>query len=101
MYDNSRWVLILVLVDHTLGAIECRLCEDDTLCLNPCFSGPYSRSANNVASNNVTTVLILVLVDHTLGAVKAYVADEETGVLILVLVDHTLGDCSYSSLWHN
>ena len=60
-------VLILVLVDHTLGEV---------------------RGCTNTASY---TVLILVLVDHTLGAEAA--GDKKiTGfVLILVLVDHTLG----------
>ena len=37
-------VLILVLVDHTLGVTEERTSTIEFASLNPCFSGPYSRS---------------------------------------------------------
>ena len=41
-YNNGK-VLILVLVEHTLGArISNSLSA--SVCLNPCFSGTYSRS---------------------------------------------------------
>ena len=68
MQDNEgRAVLILVLVEHTLGV----------------------GKAFGLSSQ--CSVLILVLVEHTLG-----VQDNENGcarfsVLILVLVEHTLG----------
>ena len=37
-------VLILVLVDHTLGVLRVADVRQFTMGLNPCFSGPYSRS---------------------------------------------------------
>ena len=69
--DNSwlcRAVLILVLVEHTLG--------------DPQF--------NPMA--NPKLVLILVLVEHTLGVPKFSFSLSYEVVLILVLVEHTLGE---------
>ena len=60
-------VLILVLVDHTLGGFILTLRTLMSGSLNPCFSGPYSRRYNSVAEAFANPVLILVLVDHTLG----------------------------------
>ena len=40
-----HYVLILVLVEHTLGALIPDLEVGRTYSLNPCFSGTYSRSA--------------------------------------------------------
>ena len=60
-------VLILVLVDHTLGDFIQGLLLMTAGGLNPCFSGPYSRRYNSVAEAFANPVLILVLVDHTLG----------------------------------
>ena len=37
-------VLILVLVEHTLGGSTGMLIRQQSLSLNPCFSGTYSRS---------------------------------------------------------
>ena len=60
-------VLILVLVEHTLGAI---INEQPKFFsrLNPCFSGTYSRRAQQQRGGlSFVRVLILVLVEHTLG----------------------------------
>ena len=61
-------VLILVLVEHTLG---------DEL---------------NFGRLSTSPVLILVLVEHTLGAHALHILVWWQRVLILVLVEHTLGD---------
>ena len=66
-YSNPMNVLILVLVEHTLGAA--RLCRF-------LFS---------------LFVLILVLVEHTLGVGGRALCQAGISVLILVLVEHTLG----------
>ena len=59
-------VLILVLVEHTLGEVV--EFWPNSLCrLNPCFSGTYSRSLTRNVGNATRVVLILVLVEHTLG----------------------------------
>ena len=55
-------------MDHTLGVkiTDCNRVKPSSL--NPCFSGPYSRSIElGEQSKAVQEVLILVLVDHTLG----------------------------------
>ena len=65
-YSMLHLVLILVLVEHTLG--------DTASCQQAVFRG----------------VLILVLVEHTLGVATGYFTIE-IKVLILVLVEHTLG----------
>ena len=67
LYAQVKTVLILVLVDHTLGGSSQRLHQREKESLNPCFSGPYSRSDENVQMVYALCVLILVLVDHTLG----------------------------------
>ena len=86
-------VLILVLVEHTLGAVEFDTIALDGNCLNPCFSGTYSRSvAAEVARAAQTAVLILVLVEHTLGGQQRAMMSQCSCVLILVLVEHTLGE---------
>ena len=63
----SSTVLILVLVEHTLGDLgywmECSILQS----LNPCFSGTYSRRQKEEPKNEMHCVLILVLVEHTLG----------------------------------
>ena len=65
-------VLILVLVDHALGALNKSVFRHQCHCLNPCFSGPCSRShAVKSPMSFDDNVLILVLVDHALG-VKVY-----------------------------
>ena len=62
-------------------------------CLNPCFSGTYSRSWEDVAyMDGERVVLILVLVEHTLGGIIQTLVCLDQLVLILVLVEHTLGD---------
>ena len=59
-------VLILVLVEHALGAGECAAPFSGSS-LNPCFSGTYSQRLPKPTSTSTTMrVLILVLVEHTL-----------------------------------
>ena len=65
-------VLILVLVEHTLGVFE--------------ISGVVI----------LNDVLILVLVEHTLGVQGMSAERLKNMVLILVLVEHTLGDTGKS-----
>ena len=85
-------VLILVLVEHTLGDPSPISTEDCAFCLNPCFSGTYSRrSILSVTKLRRVLVLILVLVEHTLGVNMLYYWGLPV-VLILVLVEHTLGE---------
>ena len=110
----GEWVLILVLVEHTLGAEEIGSLTA-LKCLNPCFSGTYSRSVAAEAARTAQAglnpcfsgtysrrwqicrnglrlrVLILVLVEHTLGGQGLSYCGQSHGVLILVLVEHTLG----------
>ena len=103
-------------MDHTLGVVTILNSSMSVLSLNPCFSGPYSRSRDIRQTICGRIVLILVLVDHTLGdnikVVDIYRTKclnpcfsgpysrrlstrnrngSWTHVLILVLVDHTLG----------
>ena len=62
-------------------------------CLNPCFSGGWSRSKskrNNLT--NIIEVLILVLVEDGLGVVREGNILSQSKVLILVLVEDGLGD---------
>ena len=61
-------VLILVLVEHTLGG------------------------ATRLPVNKPFFVLILVLVEHTLGGGLTVMLVSTRNVLILVLVEHTLGE---------
>ena len=62
-------VLILVLVEHTLGDHVGNAPHLLFYCLNPCFSGTYSRSYIwEILRRQTPRVLILVLVEHTLGA---------------------------------
>ena len=45
-----KGVLILVLMEDTLGAIYKHLTLLEPLCLNPCFNGRYSRRAKTYIS---------------------------------------------------
>ena len=65
-------VLILVLVEDGLGA-ETRNTQlyELELCLNPCFSGGWSRSCEGYRDRLKRHVLILVLVEDGLGAINA------------------------------
>ena len=61
-------VLILVLVEHTLGGQKDNDITTKKVCLNPCFSGTYSRrQSEDYRWEKSLRVLILVLVEHTLG----------------------------------
>ena len=67
MTATVKTVLILVLVEHTLGDEGDDSRTGKRHGLNPCFSGTYSRSLNAKQKYLVILVLILVLVEHTLG----------------------------------
>ena len=83
-------VLILVLVEHALGAGECAAPFSGSS-LNPCFSGTYSQRLPKPTSTSTTMrVLILVLVEHTLRESPTLPRTFPSWVLILVLVEHTL-----------
>ena len=61
-------VLILVLVDVGLGPGESIYQSEPVWrCLNPCFSGCWSRTRWSPSSASTGRVLILVLVDVGLG----------------------------------
>ena len=61
-------VLILVLVEDGLGELTCYTPTLSTRCLNPCFSGGWSRSAAKAGGDQFdAAVLILVLVEDGLG----------------------------------
>ena len=64
---KTTLVLILVLVDHALGVDGTQILLLVLTRLNPCFSGPCSRSAIVNKYVAMFEVLILVLVDHALG----------------------------------
>ena len=68
-YTERNQVLILVLVEHTLGEPRRTYALGFTTCLNPCFSGTYSRRLCQAGISDANSVLILVLVEHTLGVV--------------------------------
>ena len=65
--DPTTGVLILVLVEHTLGAAPHVGATPEVTSLNPCFSGTYSWSGHQSRQGCAILVLILVLVEHTLG----------------------------------
>ena len=83
------YVLILVLVEHTLRDIH-NYESTRTKCLNPCFSGTYSQSCSRDCIVSHNDVLILVLVEHTLRDAVLGSKFGAITVLILVLVEHTL-----------
>ena len=64
----EKGVLILVLVEDGLGETPRGYQGDQSSCLNPCFSGGWSRSKylKELESLNYR-VLILVLVEDGLG----------------------------------
>ena len=49
-YAHKKRVLILVLVEHTLGDLKLYVCKCKYDSLNPCFSGTYSRRATFATS---------------------------------------------------
>ena len=67
----KKWVLILVLMEDTLGGIK--------------------KSSGRRSKN---LVLILVLMEDTLGVLVDYLKREILLVLILVLMEDTLGEVS-------
>ena len=112
----GEWVLILVLVEHTLGAEEIGSLTA-LKCLNPCFSGTYSRSVAAEAARTAqaglnpcfsgtysrrSRVVLLWPKPWSLnpcfsGTYSRRASNKAgeiylIGVLILVLVEHTLGD---------
>ena len=114
-------VLILVLVEHTLGELSLVSMVNVPLSLNPCFSGTYSRRFQNEnkakiyrslnpcfsgtysrrPSRQCSTLHLRCLNPCFSGTysrrIKHY-ARQEDNVLILVLVEHTLGGTAYESV---
>ena len=66
---TAQWiVLILVLMENTLGVEPCTInAENPDVCLNPCSNGRYSRSLIFTIMATENNVLILVLMEDTLG----------------------------------
>ena len=83
-------VLILVLMEDTLGGMRKSLILRSYCCLNPCSNGRYSRSALIGCNGSMIVVLILVLMEDTLG-VMTTIREHLSKVLILVLMEDTLG----------
>ena len=91
-------VLILVLVEDGLGVGYFRVQEEEITCLNPCFSGRWSRSSDTFdVCGSSHSVLILVLVEDGLGVETCCKQIQYCLVLILVLVEDGLGVSSWSS----
>ena len=65
-------VLILVLVDVGLGPPIGLALTTSAACLNPCFSGCWSRTGSPQRLRGREVVLILVLVDVGLGQYTQY-----------------------------
>ena len=61
------FVLILVLMEDTLGDDTATLELLKKGSLNPCFNGRYSRRAKRFSHSTRMNVLILVLMEDTLG----------------------------------
>ena len=69
--EGEFQVLILVLVEDGLGDLGSNPNVSTSYCLNPCFSGGWSRSCKKSLHKNMwINVLILVLVEDGLGVVK-------------------------------
>ena len=85
-------------MEDTLGVNREILVPQHDGCLNPCFSGRYSRRGSlSLKGLLQCRVLILVLVEDTLGAFNiACIAIDRENVLILVLVEDTLGAINQS-----
>ena len=66
----DKRVLILVLMEDTLGVFQETLIKKLQPCLNPCFNGRYSRSERCSSRELCSCVLILVLMEDTLGDYK-------------------------------
>ena len=91
--ENASFVLILVLMEDTLGGAEPRSIRHGRRCLNPCSNGRYSRSYVSCWScSSCCIVLILVLMEDTLGDNKVAALRAQYDVLILVLMEDTLGE---------
>ena len=84
-------VLILVVVDNGLVRFKGFTCDIETLCLNPCCSGQWSRTVAAYATSKARrVVLILVVVDNGLVPIKVATKYIDYVVLILVVVDNGL-----------
>ena len=57
--ENASFVLILVLMEDTLGGAEPRSIRHGRRCLNPCSNGRYSRRAKTYESF-ISEVLIII-----------------------------------------
>ena len=66
-------VLILVLMEDTLGGKQFQKLLIKMSCLNPCSNGRYSRSKDVARFYRDVKVLILVLMEDTLGAAFPFI----------------------------
>ena len=85
-------VLILVLLEYTLGVRTTSFFNENGKSLNPCFVGIYSRSDEYSQDAAYVRVLILVLLEYTLGDKYDDSKYLRCYVLILVLLEYTLGE---------
>ena len=86
-------VLILVLVEHTLGAMRKVLAAFQQARLNPCFSGTYSRSYYfPVIYSRRDRLNPCFSGTYSRRFSPLVRSSPKQNVLILVLVEHTLGD---------
>ena len=95
-YSRRVQVLILVIMEDTLGerfAVPKRL---QSICLNPCSNGRYSRRPQWYRKEGDGIVLILVLMEDTLGGATTEWVKLADNVLILILMEDTLGVSMFS-----
>ena len=85
------YVLILVLVEHTLGGGPFELAQRIKKSLNPCFSGTYSRSICNLYHSWCIRRLNPCFSGTYSRRYDCPLHIHGHNVLILVLVEHTLG----------
>ena len=93
LWPQAGCVLILVLMEHTLGVVDNVMSNFKTDCLNPCFNGTYSR--RSVISKDAKLKIGLNPCfngTYSRRAEELFNRWHNTWVLILVLMEHTLGD---------
>ncbi len=95
--SRVRFVLILILLDVSLGDSAERVLAEGLLSLNPYSTGCQSRRTKTYkVSREKAIVLILILLDVSLGAnILNIKNNQDTYVLILILLDVSLGDIRY------
>ena len=63
---ENKKVLILVLMEDALVLNQCVVLQGHEDCLNPCFNGRCTRTAEDGVEKNMHKVLILVLMEDAL-----------------------------------